>query len=118
MSGTQPKFDLGFLNKISGGDTTFIKEMINTFKETIPVFIENSQKFLHDKDYEALSREAHKFIPGVSFLGIKELEQDLIHIEEYAKKKEYFKELPELLSVAIDKIHEIIDTFNKEFELK
>jgi HPt (histidine-containing phosphotransfer) domain-containing protein len=118
MSEAQPKFDLGFLNKISGGDSAFIKEMINTFKEMVPEFIENSNKFLNEKNYEALSREAHKFIPGVSFLGIKYIEQDLILLEEYAKKQENIQEIPKLLTAACEKISEIVDTFNTEFDLE
>jgi HPt (histidine-containing phosphotransfer) domain-containing protein len=56
----EAKFDLAFLNKISGGDKDFIKEMIITFKEMAPEFIENSKRFLYEANYESLSREVHK----------------------------------------------------------
>jgi HPt (histidine-containing phosphotransfer) domain-containing protein len=117
MSEHQTKFDLSFLEKISGGDKEFIKEMIKTFKEMAPEFIENSQKFLSENNLESLSREAHRFIPGVSFLGIKDLEKDLVLIENYSKNKKNLDEVPNLVVIAIDKINEIIAIFNKEFEL-
>jgi HPt (histidine-containing phosphotransfer) domain-containing protein len=117
MSENESKFDLAFLNKISGGDKNFIHEMVKTFKEMVPEFINNSRQFLEEKNFESLSREAHKFIPGVSFLGIKHLEKDLVLIEDFAKNNRNLEQLPELVVSAIDKANEIIDIFNQEFEL-
>lgn len=114
----KPKFDLSFLNKISGGDNNFIIEMVNTFKEMVPDFIQNSKRFLADKDYIGLGREAHRFLPGVSFLGIKYIEKDLALIEEYSKKNINLEQLPELVNNTITRIEEIITIFNKEFDLK
>lgn len=117
MSENEAKFDLAFLNKISGGDKDFIKEMVRTFKEMVPEFITNSRQFLDEQNFEQLSREAHKFIPGVSFLGIKHLEKDLALIEDYSKNGKNLEDLPVLVVSAIEKVNEIIDIFNKEFEL-
>ncbi|MBN2484379.1 MAG: Hpt domain-containing protein [Bacteroidales bacterium] len=116
MNENPAKFDLAFLNKISGGDQEFIKEMIKTFKEMVPEFIENSRKYLNEGQYESLSREAHKFIPGVSFLGIKYLENDLSLIEDYSKKQKNTDELPALVDSAIEKVLEIVGIFDKEFK--
>lgn len=113
-----PKFDFSFLNKISGGDQQFILEMVNTFKELVPDFIGNSQRFLEENNYEALSREAHKFLPGVSFLGIKNLEDKLSKIEEYSKKNIDLDKIPELLDSSIKEINEIVTIFNSEFNLE
>ena len=117
MDDSVQKFDLGFLNKISGGDKEFIVEMINTFKELAPDYINKSKQYLKDENYDALSREAHKFLPGVSFLGIKYLEGDIALIEDYAKHKENIDKLEGLLSSSIQKITDIIESFNKEFDL-
>ena len=117
MDNSEVKFDLAFLNKISGGDKEFIIEMINTFKELAPEFVENTSRHLEDKNYDSLSREAHKFLPGVSFLGIKYLEKDIALIEDYAKKEENLDKLDGLLDSSIQKISDIIDSFNKEFDL-
>ena len=118
MSDTEPKFNLAFLNKISGGDKEFILDMINTFKEQVPEYIDNANKFLAEGNYEGLSKTAHKFLPGVSFLGIKYLEEDIALIEEYAKRENNIDELPKLIDMSVNKIHEVIDSFNKEFNLE
>ena len=117
MDNSEVKFDLGFLNKISGGDINFIKEMIKTFKELAPEYVENSTRYIKEKNYEALSREAHKFLPGVSFLGIKFLEEDLVLLEEYTKKETNLDKVEGLFESTIVKISEIIDLFDKEFDL-
>lgn len=117
MENQEQKFDLSFLNKISGGDKAFIIEMINTFKELVPEYVDNSRKYLNEKNYSALSRVAHKFLPGVSFLGIKYLETDVALIEEYAKKEENVDALSGLIESSIVKIDEIVESFNKEFNL-
>lgn len=117
MSDSNQKFDLTFLNKISGGDKEFIKEMISTFMEMTPEFVVNAQNHFSNKDYQALSREAHKYIPGVSFLGIKDLEKDLAFLEEYSKKEINLEEIPILLNDALTKIDDIIETFGNEFDL-
>lgn len=117
MSDSNQKFDLSFLNKISGGDEAFIKEMISTFKEMTPEFVAKSKLYLEEKDYEKLSKEAHKYVPGVSFLGIKDLQDDIAYVEEYAKKQYNLDKLPGLLENAYEKIAEIIEIFDKEFNL-
>lgn len=116
MDKEQAKFDLTFLNKISGGDKNFIKEMVTTFKELVPEFISNSKQYLDEQNYEALSREAHKFLPGVSFLGIKHLEKDLCLVEEYAKKKINLDEIPGLVAKSFEEINDIIDIFDRELD--
>lgn len=117
MDNSEQKFDLGFLNKISGGDKNFIIEMINTFKELAPEYIDNSRMYLAEKNYEALSRVAHKFLPGVSFLGIKYLEEDVALIEDYSKNEVNLDMIGDLLESSIQKVNEIIESFNKEFDL-
>ncbi len=115
---TSPKYDLSFLNKISNGDKEFILEMVTTFKKTAPPAIEKMEEQLSAMNYQSMAREAHRFIPGISFLGVRYIEDDLLKIEDYAKKKENLDEIPGLLEEAKRKIYELIEVFNKDFELK
>lgn len=109
-------YDLSILNRISGGDKSFILEMINTFKETAPEYLQKAKSLLAKQSIDSLSKETHRFIPGVSFLGAKDLEYDLMRIEEYTKKSENLDKLPELLKTVDRKINELIACFIHDFE--
>lgn len=111
----QKLYDLSILKRISGGDESFILEMINTFKETAPEYLQKARKLLDKKSIDSLSKETHRFIPGVSFLGAKDLEYDLMKIEEFTKKHENLEQVPELLDIVSRKIDELIACFNRDF---
>jgi HPt (histidine-containing phosphotransfer) domain-containing protein len=111
----QKLYDLAFLNKISGGDAAFIREMIATFKEVAPAYIEKAKLYLKNNSIEALSRETHRFIPGVSFLGAKRLEEDLLIIEDHTKKNENLDTIPGLLASVDEKIKGLLQSFDRDF---
>jgi HPt (histidine-containing phosphotransfer) domain-containing protein len=108
-------YDMAFLNKVSGGDTDFILEMVNTFKEVGPEYLEKAYKLLKNDEIDALSKETHRIIPGVTFLGAKKLEADLMLIEEYTKKMINLEEVPDLLDRCREMIHKLIVTFDQDF---
>lgn len=112
------KYDLSFLKKISGEDQSFIIDMLETFRNTAPGIIGKMENYLEQKRYEAMSREAHRFIPGVSFLGVKDLEKDLIYIEENAKNLEHLDDLPLLMQRVKESVDELIRCFIDDFNLK
>jgi HPt (histidine-containing phosphotransfer) domain-containing protein len=108
-------YDLSFLNKISGGDPNFIREMIETFREVAPEYLEKAKSHLENDETESLSKETHRFIPGVSFLGAKKLEEDLMMIEEYTKKETKLELVPELIETVESKIKCLLEDFEKDF---
>ena len=113
----EPKYDLSLLKKLSNNDETFIVDMLSTFKRTAGPIIERMEKLVAEKRYEALGREAHKFIPGVSFLGIKYLESDLLIIEENAKKGTDLDKMEGLVIQVKVKVKELIEAFEQDFNL-
>jgi len=108
-------YDLSFLNKISGGDKTFINEMISTFRQVAPEYIVKAKGYLASGSNESLSRETHRMIPGVSFLGAKFLEEDLLKIEDYTKNNKNLDEIPVLLNSVHLKIEKLLEEFNNDF---
>ena len=108
-------YDLSFLNKISGGDQNFIREMIETFREVAPAYLKKARSNLKSDNIDALSKETHRFIPGVSFLGAKKLEEDLMKIEEYTKKNKHLELVPELIENVDSKIKCLLEDFDKDF---
>jgi HPt (histidine-containing phosphotransfer) domain-containing protein len=108
-------YDMTFLNNISGGDEGFIREMVKTFKEVAPEYLGKSKILLGNNDIDALSKETHKLIPGVTFLGAKHLESNLMLIEEFTKKKINLEEVPELLDNCERMIIQLIEVFDLDF---
>ncbi|MBN1952294.1 MAG: Hpt domain-containing protein [Bacteroidales bacterium] len=108
-------YDMAFLNRVSGGDTAFIREMINTFMEVAPVYVQKARTFLQEENIDALARETHRIIPGVTFVGAKSLEAELMLIEEYAKKKSHLEQLPALIDTCDDLITRLIEAFTHDF---
>ncbi len=113
----EKKYDLSFLNKISDSDENFIKEMIVTFKNSAPDIVSQMGICVKDKKYSALSKHAHKFISGISFLGVKYIEEDLLKIEDSAKRKTNLDKIPELFENVKKKIDELIVQFDEDFDL-
>jgi len=113
----EQKYDLSLLKKLSNNDETFIVDMINTFRRTAGPIVERMEKLMAGKRYEALGREAHKFIPGVSFLGIKHLEADLVKIEENSKTGSDLDQMEDLVFQVKKKVAELIQTFEEDFNL-
>ncbi len=111
-------YDMAFLNKISGGDESFILEMVNTFRDVGPEYSLKALALLNDSKYEQLGKETHKVIPGVTFLGAKNLEADLMVIEEYCKKLQNLGELPVLVTRVQSKIAVLIQEFIQDFNLE
>jgi hypothetical protein len=111
----EKSYDLSFLNRISGSDENFIREMIGTFKQIAPEYISKARLYQTSGAIEALSKETHRFIPGVSFLGAKHLEDDLLKIEEYTKKKENLELVPDLIDSVHAKISTLIEEFDRDY---
>jgi HPt (histidine-containing phosphotransfer) domain-containing protein len=114
--GEEKLYDLTFLNKISGGDQSFIREMISTFREIAPAYMIKARHLVAENDIDALSKETHKIIPGIGFLGAKELESELMLIEEYTKKHENLPEVPALVENVGEKIERLLETFDTDFK--
>ena len=110
-------YDLSLLKKLSNDDEVFIVDMINTFRRTAGPIVERMEKLVADSRYEALGREAHKFIPGVSFLGIKHLEADLVKIEENSKTGTDLDQMGNLVLQVKTKVAELIEAFERDFNL-
>lgn len=108
-------YDLTFLNKISGGDDNFILEMITTFKSVAPEYLRKANEYYNSGLIDALSKETHRFIPGVSFLGAKSLEEDLLLVEDFTKRNVNLERLPELLEKIQNKINLLLEDFNHDF---
>jgi HPt (histidine-containing phosphotransfer) domain-containing protein len=112
------RYDLTMLRKLSDNDEHFIVDMLQTFKKTAPPVISRMEEYVTQQKSEAIGREAHKLIPGVSFLGAKELESILKTIEENGKTGENAASMPGLIQDAKTIVYSLIADFETDFHIE
>jgi len=98
--------DLNYLKTMSNGDSKFIREMITLFSEQIEEYKSIMPDLLQKKDYDGLSKIAHKAKSSVAVMGMSEaadilkdlenLAHDEKEVEKYESMINYFLEQSEL----------------------
>lgn len=101
-------FDFSYLQTVSGNNEEFIREMIQTFIQTIPPILSEMSASVGSGDWVKLSRLAHQIKPSLSLMGMNELRTRLSHIEEYGKTKTNLDALPSLTNRFVLQCEEII----------
>lgn len=112
------QYDLTMLRNLSDNDEFFIKDMLQTFKRTAPPAIDRMEEYTAASKPEAAGKEAHKLIPGVSFLGAKELEHLLQKVEEMGKTGKDLDTLPGLVQEVRRITLELITDFDSAYHLE
>jgi len=78
--------NLNYLESIGEGDSKFLNELLELFKQQMPILLQQLTDALSNKNYAELSGIAHKAKSSVAMLGIAELVKDLQTLEIKAKK--------------------------------
>ena len=65
--------DLNYLKTMSGGDSKFIQEMIELFREQIDEYKVVMPDLLRNGRYDDLSKVAHKAKSSVAVMGMSEV---------------------------------------------
>jgi PAS domain S-box-containing protein len=110
----QNTFDFTYLRTISNNNEEFIKEMIQTFLQTIPGTLNEMRNCLQQKDWEKLARFAHQIKPSFTLMGIDELRPVVVSIEENGKNKTNLDELPRVTTEFIKSCEALLDDFTKK----
>ena len=79
--------DLNYLKTMSGGDSKFIQEMIDLFSEQIEEYKLAMPQLLRNKDYDNLSKMAHKAKSSVAVMGMTEVAELLKELEILAHEE-------------------------------
>jgi HPt (histidine-containing phosphotransfer) domain-containing protein len=79
------QYDLEYLKNMSGNNREFIKEMLQTFVQSIPNSLKEMEDALALSDFTKLARVTHQIKPSMTLLGINRLKDLAVQIEELAK---------------------------------
>ncbi len=77
-----PLFDLQYLKSIAGNNQEFVREMVHTFIQSIPLLLTEMETALQLRNGLAISRIAHQIKPTLTLLGIHQLKELANQIEE------------------------------------
>ena len=89
--------DLSYLESMTEGDTGLISEMIEIFSTQVVEFSELMQEFLERKDWQELSKLAHKAKSSVAIMGMTVLSEKLRDLEKLAKEEKEVHSFPEYI---------------------
>lgn len=86
--------DLTYLNEISGGDNSFIREMLDLFINTTAIEVNEFDHLLAEGNYEAIGQLAHKMKAPIQMIGASVLFDKLRAIENDGKHRTNLESIP------------------------
>lgn len=87
--------NLSYLTEITGGESMVMKEMLEIFIAQVPELKSNMTKFLSEKRYDQLGKEAHKAKSSVLVVGMDDLGARLKELQLLTEKREKIDEYSE-----------------------
>ena len=81
---TNIKIDLTFLKEMAGGNQIFMNEILEMFISSTPGSLAKMQEAIAENDWINVKAIAHKLKSSMFLVGIKELEMNMIAIEQNA----------------------------------
>jgi signal transduction histidine kinase/CheY-like chemotaxis protein/HPt (histidine-containing phosphotransfer) domain-containing protein len=77
-----PVIDLSMLNERAEGDKEYLKDIMGSYIEEMPNYVNEMTQFLRDKNLKAIGPQAHKMKSPAKLLGAFELNLQLEFIEK------------------------------------
>lgn len=109
-----PLYDLTILERISSGNTAFVKKMVSLFIRQGPADIEQLQAALSKQDYVTVRSVAHRMKPSIDNMGITAARDNIRKAETWDENNHPDSELEQLLA-RISKV--ILETVTQLQEL-
>lgn len=107
-------YDLNYLKKVSDNNVEFIKEMVQTFVNSIPEVLQELEEGLAAKDWDRISRLAHKVKPTFTLIGLDDLKVSIVFIEVNAGKKTELEKVEKLTREFIEQCKIVIPELTQE----
>ena len=88
------KTDLSYLESMAEGNPGLIREMIEIFSTQVAEFSIQMQEYLENRDWQELSKLAHKAKSSVAIMGMRELAGKLRELETLTKEGREIESYP------------------------
>ena len=104
--------DLSYLQEISGGDSSFIKEMLELYVNTTAQEASLFPILLSNGDINGIGNLAHKMKAPIQMLGANELFDVVRTLEQIGKKGQHTDEIAPL----IEKVQVLVNSSIEEIQ--
>ena len=116
FSESKSTFDLTYLRNMSNNNEEFIRDIMQTFAQTVPPILNDMKEAMRGKNWERLGKLAHQIKPSFMLLGISHLRSAILFIEEQGRDK---KDLPQLIQTTerfVRSCKSLLDEFRRELD--
>lgn len=98
------QIDFSYLKTVSNNNEEFIREIIDSFIDTIPEHLHQIKNCLRDNEWDEVARVVHKIKSSLSLLGLQEAKKMAIEIENSIKDDSQVGRFTELINIFIDSL--------------
>lgn len=110
-------YNLAKVYAISDNDTDFVMDILTLFVAEVPQDLFEIKNGIKEKDYQKAYSFSHKIKPTLDLLGMKVAYEEVICIEEWAKKDGKKKEIIETYKSMASRIEKAVKEIRKDFNL-
>ncbi|OIP02478.1 MAG: hypothetical protein AUJ98_01230 [Bacteroidetes bacterium CG2_30_33_31] len=108
--------DLTYLKEISGGDEDFEKELMETFINQAPQFIDTLMLLLKERKYPEMTPVAHKFKSSLTVFGMYLIYEKILKVESDTRVGNDLVDLPILLEEIKNLVERAIEELRVELK--
>ena len=98
LQATGSRYDLSYLNQVFQGNREMVNNIITLFLQQVPEYVRQMEECVRKNEPMSLHPLAHKAKSSIAMLGIKEMEEDIIQIEQDSKHLRNLDGLPRLVA--------------------
>ena len=91
------RYDLAYLNQVFQGNREMINNIIALFLQQVPKYVHEMEECVRKNEPLSLHPLAHKAKSSIAMLGIKDMEADIVQIEQDSKYLRNLDGLPTLV---------------------
>lgn len=108
------KPDLSYLMQLMDNNIEIVLEVLAIFKSEVPKDMHNLEMHLHNKEWEMLGKTAHKLKSSVGNLGLNQLRDIFLYIEQNGKEETNLDKMPAYVKLAVEGIEKLFQDIEAE----
>lgn len=108
-------YDLNELINLSKGDIHFYNKTLESFVRTSKKVLSNIHQHLEHEQWQDLGGQAHKIISSARFLGLSEIANICVQIEDNTIRKNNYETIPELVKKLTQKMEVVLSQLKNEY---